>query len=65
MSALDAICTAQGFDKYGIWRVDALAAPNLKAALKLKVSPSQCTSCSITVVEYHLREVKRPVVLQD
>ncbi|CAL5224332.1 g7003 [Coccomyxa viridis] len=25
-----------GFDKYGVWRVDALAAPNLKAALKLK-----------------------------
>ena len=39
LSSPEASCTAQGFDKYGVWRVDALAAPNLKAALKLKVSP--------------------------
>ena len=38
LSIADMVHNAQGFDKYGVWRVDALAAPNLKAALKLKVS---------------------------
>ena len=33
---------AQGFDKYGVWRVDAHAAPNLRAALNLKVFEPCC-----------------------
>ncbi len=28
----------QGFDKYGVWRIDAVPAPNLREALSLKVS---------------------------
>jgi hypothetical protein len=27
----------QGFDKYGVWRVDALPTPNLREAVHLKV----------------------------
>ncbi len=36
----------QGFDRYGVWRIDAVAAPNLKQALNLKVSSSlACQDC--------------------
>lgn len=31
------VCNVQGFDKYGIWRIDAVPAPKLRDALSLKV----------------------------
>lgn len=31
------LISMQGFDKYGVWRIDAVPAPNLREALSLKV----------------------------
>lgn len=37
----------QGFDRYGVWRIDAVPAPNLKEALKLKAGSSLKRLCMI------------------
>ena len=51
LSSADVASIVQGFDKYGVWRVDALAAPKLRAALDLKVSR---VHTSQRILEVHL-----------